>query len=68
MAVETMNLVISNDDADVAYLFLPGHPGAGTRGSVASQKCLSDILRYSGADLYLDFDEGGRLIGVEILA
>jgi uncharacterized protein YuzE len=62
-------LEISEDDADVAYLYLPSHPGKGTPGVVSKQICLSDEVEgYKGPEIYLDFDENGMLIGMEMLA
>jgi uncharacterized protein YuzE len=61
-----MSLKISDDDEDVAYLTLPGHPK--TAGSVAKTTRLLDLVAYTGPDIYLDFDKDGKLIGVEILA
>ena len=63
-----MTLTISDDDEDVAYLALPAHPGPGTHGAVAKQTRLLDLMTYVGPDLYLDFDQDGTLIGIEILA
>jgi hypothetical protein len=54
---------------DVAYVSLPGHPGRGTSGVTRKQVRLREIYAdYVGPDLYLDFDEQKRLIGIEILA
>jgi uncharacterized protein YuzE len=63
-----MKLEISEDDEDVAYLILPGHPGRGTTGSVVKQTRLLNLLEYTGPDIHLDFDNDGNLIGIEILA
>ena len=60
-------LRVSEDDQDVAYVSLPGHPGAGVKAIVAKQVRLLDLLPYKGADIYLDLDADGRLIGIEIL-
>jgi hypothetical protein len=68
MAEKQISLSVSADDQDVAYLYLPDHPGRGTSGVVAKQVRLSSLLTYTGPDLYLDFDEHGQLIGVEVLA
>jgi Protein of unknown function (DUF2283) len=62
-----MTLEISVDDEDVAYLTLPDHQGRGTPGVTVKQTRLRDLMAYSGADLYLDFDKDGKLIDVEIL-
>ena len=53
---------------EVAYLYLPDHPGVGTRGVAVEQVNLKEIFpNYEGATLYIDFDQDNRLIGVEIL-
>jgi len=62
-----ISLKISDDDQDVAYLYLPGHPENLTCGCVVKQIRLSDVVAYVGPDLYLDLDASGRLIGLEIL-
>ncbi len=67
MAEKKISLAVSADDQDVAYVYLPGHPGPGASG-VARQVRLSSLLQYTGADLYLDFDADGQLAGVEVLA
>ncbi|MBL8279603.1 MAG: DUF2283 domain-containing protein [Pelomonas sp.] len=61
------SLKISADDPDVAYLVLPGHPGSGVAGAVSRQIRLSDLLQYKGADIYIDLDEAGVVIGIEVL-
>jgi hypothetical protein len=61
-------LSISEDDENVAYLALPEHPGQGTLRATAKQIRLRDLMAYSGADIHLDFDKDGQLIGLEILA
>ena len=60
-----MTLKISDDDEDVAYLTLPGHPR--TAESAVKQTRLLDLVAYTGPDIYLDFDKDGKLIGIEIL-
>jgi hypothetical protein len=68
MEKRAMQLEVSEDDEDVAYLRLPGHPG--TRPGVVKKTVnLRSVLGdYSGPDLNLDFDADNVLIGVEILA
>jgi hypothetical protein len=66
MAEKKISLAVSADDQDVAYLYLPGHPGRGAPG-LAKQVRLSSLLTYKGPDLSLDFDGDGQLVGVEIL-
>jgi hypothetical protein len=63
-----ITLTISEDDDEVAYLELPGHPGKGVSGAVGKQIRLLDLTAYDGPDIYLDFDSKGHLIGLEILA
>lgn len=61
-------LDVSKDDPDIAYLRLPCHPGRGKPGIVAKQVSLSEKIEgYKGPDIYLDFDNLGQLIGIEIL-
>lgn len=67
MSNEKITLRVSDDDDDVAYLFLPKHQGAGKSGAIAKQVRLSSLLKYDGPDLYLDFDNSGTLVGIEIL-
>jgi uncharacterized protein YuzE len=68
MADGKIELRISRDDADVAYVSLPDHPGEDTGGIVEKTVRLLDLIDYKGPDLYIDFDKENRLIGVEILA
>ncbi len=68
MAEKRISLAVSADDQDVAYLYLPDHPGRAAPGVVVKQVRLSSLLKYTGPDLYLDFDAHGRLIGLEVLA
>ncbi|EDY16891.1 hypothetical protein CfE428DRAFT_5520 [Chthoniobacter flavus Ellin428] len=54
---------------EVAYLYLPDHPGRDAKGVAVKQVSLKELLpSYDGATLYFDFDQDGRLIGVEVLA
>ncbi len=62
-------LDISEDDDEVAYLYLPNHPGKGKSNIVSKQVILANMFEnYKGPDVYLDFDETGCLIGIELLA
>jgi len=61
-------LKVSEDDPDVAYLYLPGHPGKGEVAITKKQIRLHDIIKnYKGPDIYLDIDHKDNLIGIEIL-
>ena len=67
MSQEPIQLKISADDDEVAYLFLPNHPKQVVPGIVKKQTRLSDLIDgYKGPDIYLDFDEEGKMIGIEI--
>ena len=69
MSENKFELKVSKDDSDVAYLSLPDHPGTGISGVVTKQISLGEIIKgYKGADVHLDFDKDGKLIGIEILA
>jgi hypothetical protein len=62
-----IQLEISEDDEDVAYVKLPGHPGSAP-GIVKRSVSLREVLgSYSGPDINLDFDENNVLIGIEVL-
>lgn len=67
MSKGRIELVVSEDDEDVAYLSLPQHPGS-VASVVKKSIRLRDILgSYEGPDLVMDFDEHNALIGLEIL-
>ena len=51
----------------MGYVYLPKHPKILTLGIVRRTIGLSDIMKdYKGIPVYLDFDEEGELIGIEI--
>ena len=61
-------LKISEGDENVGYVYLPKHPKILTPGIVKKTIWLSDIIKdYKGIPIYLDFDEEGELIGIEIV-
>jgi len=61
------DLKVSEDDEDVAYLKLPGHPGSAP-GVVKRSLRLREIVGdYMGPDVNLDFGDGNVLIGIEIV-
>lgn len=61
-------LKVSEDDPDVAYLYLPGHPGEKKENIIKTQIRLCDIIKnYKGPDLYLDIDQEDNVVGIEIL-
>jgi hypothetical protein len=63
-----IQLEVSEDDDQLAYLRLPDHPGRCVPGVVKRQIRLRDVLEYAGPDIYFDFDDDGKLLGAEILA
>jgi uncharacterized protein YuzE len=68
MIESAIKLKVSDDDPDIAYLYLPAHPGPGTPNVVRNQVSLNKLIEgYSGPDVYLDFGQNGKLIGIEIL-
>ncbi|WP_437315114.1 DUF2283 domain-containing protein [Sorangium sp. So ce385] len=64
----TFELRVSEDDADVAYLRLPSHPGTSPCKMSKSVRLHDLIGDYDGPDVVLDFDIRGILVGIEILA
>lgn len=59
---------LSEDDDEVAYLELPTHPGSNA-GVVKRTVSLRDVLGPDvGPDVNLDFDAGGVLVGIEVIA
>lgn len=57
-----------DDDPDTAYLAFPDHPGRGKHGVVNRVVRVQEVLEnYQSADISLDFDEQGQVIGIEIL-
>ncbi len=69
MEKKKIQLKVSKEDPSAAYVFLPGHPQKVIPGLVEKQIRLLDVIPdYEGPDIYLDFDAGNGLIGIEILA
>ncbi|WP_411705599.1 DUF2283 domain-containing protein [Edaphovirga cremea] len=57
----------TNDDGDMAYLYLPKHPGKGIAGVTAKQISLHTVVEgYQGPEIFLDFDKNGVMIGMEL--
>jgi len=68
MNKQPIQLKVSDDDPDVAYLYLPDHPKEIIPGLVKKQTRLIDLIDdYKGPDIYLDFNKDGTLVGIEIL-
>jgi Protein of unknown function (DUF2283) len=69
MAKGKIELEVSRGDRKVAYLSLPDHPGAGTPGVVVKQLRLIELCgKYTGPDIYLDFDKDNQIVGIEVIA
>ncbi|MBI0069023.1 MULTISPECIES: DUF2283 domain-containing protein [Snodgrassella] len=55
-------------DGDVAYLYLPKHPGKGISGISAKQVFLNSLINnYKGPEIILDFNKDGEIIGMEFI-
>ncbi len=68
MAKGKIELEISADNSEAAYVSLPDHPGGAAPGPVEKTLRLLDLCQnYKGPDVYFDFDNENRLIGIEIL-
>ena len=53
---------------DTAYVSLPNHPGMSQAGASKKSVRLAHLIPdYKGADVIMDFDAKGELIGIEIL-
>ena len=62
-----IQLNVSKDDDEMAYLYLPAHPKKIIPGIVKKQIRLSNVVEnYKGPDIYLDFNEESELIGIEV--
>lgn len=63
-----MNCLFKSDAAaNASYLYLPDHPRSDA--CIANTVPLEQVLPgYQGPDVNLDFDQGGRLIGIEVMA
>lgn len=60
-------LMVSKDDQGVAYLYLPDHPGKGKKANIVNQIRLYDLVEnYKGPDIYIDINEKGQAVGIEI--
>ncbi|WP_062269775.1 DUF2283 domain-containing protein [Endozoicomonas arenosclerae] len=67
MPRQKIKLKVSSSDPEVAYLYLPKHPQVAISGLVRKQLRLADLINdYKGPDIYLDFDEEGSIIGMDI--
>ncbi|NJL27740.1 MAG: DUF2283 domain-containing protein [Thermoanaerobaculia bacterium] len=58
---------MSDDDDVVAYLTLPDHPGRSAAVVVKNVRLRDLVGAYVGPNLFFDFDEANRLIGIEII-
>ena len=70
MANGKIELKISEDDPLVAYVSLPAHPRSDrSAGCVAKTVRLIELMpEHKGADIIMDFDDRGEIIGIEVLA
>lgn len=63
-----IKIKMQRPDSDTVYVALPGYPDPVKPGVVRKSISLDDILDYQGPRVQLDFDENGKLIGVEVVA
>ena len=63
-----MSSKIKVQKSETIYVALPDYPAEIVPGLVKKSVSLDDIYDYDGPRIQLDFDEEGRLIGVEIVA
>lgn len=69
MGNKKIRVKLTGRNHETAYIKLPGHPSEPTPGVVARMVRLDDVIDgYRGPMVNLDFDAGGVLIGIEILA
>ena len=55
-------------DSGVAYIELPNHPSRSTPGCVKETICLADYVPdLKGAEIFIDIDKDGCIIGLEVL-
>ena len=57
-----------DEELQAGYIYLPGHPGAGTPGCVTRSIdvfALDESLR--GMQIILDVDDQNRVIGIEVV-
>jgi hypothetical protein len=67
MAKGKIELKIS-EGGSAAYISLPDHPANAVPGSVQKTLRLLDLHPdHAGPDVYFDFDNENRLIGIEVL-
>ncbi|MDR6370411.1 transcriptional regulator of nitric oxide reductase [Chryseobacterium bernardetii] len=57
---------ISEDDESVGYVYLPNELDE-EKKKVKKTIDLSDVIDYKGVTIYLDFNEDGILLGIEIV-
>ena len=63
-----MSSKIRVEKSETVYVALPEYPKETVPGLVKKSVSLDDIYNYDGPRIQLDFDENGRLIGIEVIA
>ena len=64
--MDKIRVQLSGEEGDTAYIQLPGH--SDTPGSVRRTVALHAVIDgYRGPLVHIDFDAGGRAVGIEIL-
>jgi uncharacterized protein YuzE len=64
---DKIRIKMRSPDADSAYIALPGNSERLTPGVVKNSVSLDDIYDYEGPRVLFDFDEDGKLIGIEVV-
>lgn len=68
MPDNVQNITMSENGVDTVYVTLPDHPGGESTGCVKKMIRLDTVLPgYDIPMVNLDFDEAGKLIGIEII-
>ena len=63
-----IELILSDEDREVGYLYLPKHPRDSVSGIVKNTVPISNLIKdYKGIPIYFDFDKDDELIGIEIV-
>lgn len=56
----------TSEDGDMAYVYLPKHPGKGIAGVTVKQVPMHTLIdNYQGPEIFLYFDKNDVMIGME---
>ncbi|OYX45795.1 MAG: hypothetical protein B7Y90_18225 [Alphaproteobacteria bacterium 32-64-14] len=68
MANGKIELELFSNQARIAYVTLPKHPGSASKIAHKMVRLESLIPGYEGPEVLLDFGDNNELIGIEILS